>query len=210
MSDLRFLFFADTQLGCYATFTGMTVEEAAGYAQRDMQVASMPRVEGFEWDAGRYELAIEAANELKPDFVVVGGDMIDDLSDSGQIDEFFRITGQLGDGIPIRWVPGNHDIAFDSVVPTAESVERYRSLFGDDYYRFEHGPALFLVMNTVVAAHPERVPGEWEAQLNFLRASLVEAAAGGRQVVLLGHHPSSCARPTRRTRTGTCHASDVR
>lgn len=189
VSDLRFLFFADTQLGCYATFTGMTAEEAAGYARRDMKVPPMPRVEGFEWDARRYQLAITAANELKPDFVVVGGDMIDDLSDADQIDEFFRITGRLNDQIPIRWVPGNHDVAFDAAVPTAESIARYRSLFGDDFYRFEHGPALFVVINSVVATHPERVPDEWEAQLAFLRSSLAEAADGGRRVILLGHHP---------------------
>ena len=122
VSDLRFLFFADTQLGCYATFTGMTTAEAASYIDRDMKVAAMPRVEGFEWDARRYEQAIAAANELRPDFVVIGGDMIDDLSNSAQVDEFFRITALLSDEIPIRWVPGNHDIAFDAAIAPSATV----------------------------------------------------------------------------------------
>lgn len=190
VSDVRFLFFADTQLGCYATFSGMTPSQVEEYAARGMQVAPVPRVEGFEWDARQYELAIEAANEIRPDFVVIGGDMIDDLDSRSQIAEFFRISNQLDDAIPFRWVPGNHDIALDGAIPTAESIERYRATFGDDYYSFEHGPAVFVVMNTVVAAHPELVSGEWEAQLDFLRDVLGGARSDGdRSVVLLGHHP---------------------
>jgi hypothetical protein len=43
--------------------------------------------------------------------------------------------------------------------------------------------------NTVVAAHPELVPGEWEAQLELLAGELAAAAARQRQVILAGHHP---------------------
>ncbi len=189
MTDVRFLFLADTQLGCYATFSGMTEAEVATYTARDMRVAPVPRVEGFEWDARRYERVIAIANELRPDFVIIGGDMIDDPASEGQAAEFFRITEQLDADIPIRWLPGNHDIAADAVVPTAESIERYRARFGEDYYSFEHGSTVFVVLNTVVADHPERVPEEWTAQLAFLREALGDAATDGRRRVLLGHHP---------------------
>ncbi len=190
MSDIRFLFLADMQLGCFATFSGMTASEVARYADRDMRVEPVPRVEGFEWDARRYEQAIAVANQLRPDFVFIGGDMIDDLDNGEQIEEFFRITGQLDTAIPIRWAPGNHDIALDGVLPTSESLRRYRASFGEDYYSFEQGSTLFVVMNTVTAAHPELVPDEWAAQLDFLRLALAPAwGEGERSVVLFGHHP---------------------
>lgn len=189
MTDVRFLFLADTQLGCYATFSGMTEAEVAGFAARGMLVAPVARVEGFEWDARRYERVIAVANELRPDFVIIGGDMIDDLALEEQADELFRITKQLDADIPIRWVPGNHDIAPDALIPTIESIEHYRARFGEDYYSFEAGSTVFVVLNTVVADHPELVPDEWEAQLAFLREELGAASADGRRRVLLGHHP---------------------
>ncbi len=186
----RFLFLADCQLGAYATFSGMTTEEAAAFATRDMRVEPVPRVEGFEWDAARYEVAIGVANAMRPRFVVIGGDMIDDASNADQLEELLRITATLDADIPMRWAPGNHDIALDTVAPTAHDIEKYRETFGADYYAFDEGPARFVVLNTVVIDHPEHVPGELAEQLEFLDRELARAAADGvRHVVLLGHHP---------------------
>jgi 3',5'-cyclic AMP phosphodiesterase CpdA len=185
----RFLFFADPQLGCYATFSGATEADVRRFADRGMRIAPAPRVEGFEWDALRYARAIEEANRLRPDFVVVGGDMIDDAGDGAQVAEFFRITRSLDSAIPIHWVPGNHDAADDGIQPTPSSLARYREIFGADYYAIERGDAHLVVINTVVASEPQHVPGEWEAQLAFLEATFAAASSAGRRVVLLGHHP---------------------
>ncbi len=160
------------------------------FDERDMRVEIVPRVEGFEWDAARYAEAIDVANAMRPDFVVVGGDMIDDLSNAAQLEELMRITARLDRDIPIRWVPGNHDIALDTVVPTAHDIEKYRELFGADYYSFDRGTARLIVMNTVVIDHPEHVPDALDEQLEWLRFELARARADGAgHVVLLGHHP---------------------
>ena len=47
----RFIFLADTQLGCYATFSGFTDEQVEQYAAMGMRVEPVPAVTGFEWDA---------------------------------------------------------------------------------------------------------------------------------------------------------------
>ncbi len=186
----RFLFLADCQLGAYATFSGMTAEEASGYEARDMRVEPVPRVEGFEWDAARYEAAIAVANAMRPRFVVVGGDMIDDAANADQLEELLRITATLDPDIPMRWAPGNHDIALDTVAPRPHDIEKYRETFGADYYTFDEGPARFIVLNTVVIDHPEHVPGELDEQLEFLGRELARAAGDGvAHVVLFGHHP---------------------
>lgn len=186
----RFLFLADMQLGAYATFSGMSAEDVDRYASElGMRVGMVPRVEGWEWDARRYRAAVEAVNAIRPDLVVIGGDMVDDPNSEGQYDEFMGITSMIDEEIPARWVPGNHDIAPDAVAPTPDSLSTYRELFGEDYYAFDHGPLRFVALNTVVIDHPEQVPGEWDRQQRFLEEELVDARERGRPVVLIGHHP---------------------
>ena len=189
MSVFEFVFMADCQLGAYATFSGMTDADVAEYAARDMRVEAVPRVAGFEWDADRYAAAIDAANAIRPAFVVMGGDMIDDPTSPAELDALLEITARLDPEIPMRWIPGNHDIGADTVVPTASSIEKYREVFGADYYAFDHGDLRLIALNTVVIDHPEEVPGEWDEQLAFLTWELDRAADAGTRVVLMGHHP---------------------
>jgi 3',5'-cyclic AMP phosphodiesterase CpdA len=181
---------ADMQLGAYASFSGYSEDDAARFAaELDMVVEAAPEVEGFEWDAHRYEEAVRAVNEIRPDLVVVGGDMLDDPCNMEQYGEFMRITRLMNGDLPVRFLPGNHDIAEDTVVPRPTCIARYRELFGPDYYAFDQGPLRFVVLNTVVIDHPEGTFGEWEAQAAFLATELAEAEERGRPVVLLGHHP---------------------
>lgn len=186
MAAFRFLFFADCQLGAYATFSGMTDEDVADFAMRDMHVEIVPRVEGHEWDARRWAAAIQMANHIRPDFVVVGGDMIDDPSKAEQIETLLDISSRLDRDIPIHWAPGNHDISSNFLVPSAHDIDKYREIFGADYYSFSYGDTTFVVMNTVVIDHPELVPGEFDEQMAWLEETLSSATD---RVVLMGHHP---------------------
>jgi 3',5'-cyclic AMP phosphodiesterase CpdA len=188
MTSFRFLFMADCQLGAYATFSGMTEEDIAKFKTRGMQVEIVPKVEGFEWDAERYRLAIEMANALQPAFVVMGGDMIDDATSEAQLEELLRITGELDPEIPMLWVPGNHDIATDTLVPTEASIAAYREVFGPDFYGFDHGDSRFVVLNTVVIDHPENVEDEYAEQLAFIEFELARSEERS-HTILLGHHP---------------------
>jgi 3',5'-cyclic AMP phosphodiesterase CpdA len=192
---VEFLFLADMQLGCYASFSGLTPTEVEEYATKDLIVRSVPPVDDFEWDARQYERAVEAVNAIGPDFVLVGGDLIDDANRDDQIETFLEITARIDDDIPVRFAPGNHDIAPDSVVPTAESIASYREVFGDDYYRFSFGPLQVVVLNTVVLDHPELVPDELDAQLSFLESSLADPLPGTEMSVLAGHHPLFVSAP---------------
>jgi len=184
----RFVFLADTQLGAYATFSGLSEQEAAAFVPRGMRVSSVPKVEGHEWDARRYRAAIDAVNALGPDFVVIGGDMIDDPSSQDQLDELLTITAGLDSSIPAYWVPGNHDIAPDTIAPTDDSIDRYRQVFGPDYYAFEVNGTHFIVMDTVVFDQPQNVPNHLEEQFRFLEEELGRARESD-HIVLFGHHP---------------------
>jgi 3',5'-cyclic AMP phosphodiesterase CpdA len=189
MSTLQFIFMADCQLGAYASFSGMTPDDVERFAERDMRVEIVPRVKGFEWDATRYRRAIEAANALRPDFVVMGGDMIDDPASQAQYDAVMTITRDLDPAIPMHWVPGNHDIAPDTVVPTPASIDRYRAAFGNDYYGFDHGDARFLVLDTVVIDHPELTGDALDEQMAWLAWEIDRLGETNQRGVILGHHP---------------------
>jgi 3',5'-cyclic AMP phosphodiesterase CpdA len=184
---IRFLFLADMQLGAYASVSGLDQTALAQLAERDIFVDAVPRVTGFDWDADRYRRAITMANSIRPDFVVMGGDMVDDNDSPEQLDAVFRIAGDLDEEIPLYWVPGNHDIATNTVVPTRRSIDKYRDSFGRDYYAFDFGANRFIVLNTVVLDHPEEVPCELGEQMEFLEFELSRTAPG--RSVVFGHHP---------------------
>ena len=192
----RFIFLADTQLGCYATFSGFTDEQVEQYAAMGMKVEPVPAVTGFEWDANRYREAVEIINATGPDLVMIGGDLIDDPNVEDQISEFFDIRAGIDDGIAVRWVPGNHDIADDYTAPTPDSIQAYRDVFGPDHYSFRMHDTLFIALNTPVIDHPEHVPDEWESQLSFLTDELAHAARSDLDhIIVVGHHPLFVAQP---------------
>jgi serine/threonine-protein phosphatase CPPED1 len=187
VARFRFVFMADCQLGCYATFSGMGAADVARFAARGMRVEPVPAVNGFDWDADRYARAIDAARKLRPDFVVMGGDMVDDPGSAEQRLALMEITTGLD--VPMHWVPGNHDAADDTLVPTPESLRRYRETFGADHYSFDHRGMSFVVTDTVVWQHPEKVDGELATQAEALTERLSTAHAAGRPIVAFGHHP---------------------
>ena len=95
--------------------------------------------------------AISAANKLspKPRFFVVCGDLVNaypwEKFNDPQVEDFKKIFKELDPRIPLICVCGNHDIG-DS--PTQQSLQKYRSNFGDDFYSFWVGGELlnFLII----------------------------------------------------------------
>lgn len=180
----RFVFLADPQLGCRATFSGLSEETTEALRQRDMYVTPFPAEDGHLWEVGQVEKAVAAIEKVQPEFVVVGGDMIDDARSAGQYRDLKAGFASLS--IPVHWVPGNHDIAFDGEQPTHRSIENYESLFGDPHFVIDGGEISLVALNTTVMHRPERVPDVLAAQLRFVEAAVADAHT---PIVLVGHHP---------------------
>ena len=66
-----------------------------------------------------FEFAIATANRLKPAFVVITGDLINESGNAAQTAEYKRIAAKLDPEIKLYSVPGNHDVQNE---PTAESL----------------------------------------------------------------------------------------
>jgi 3',5'-cyclic AMP phosphodiesterase CpdA len=86
--------------------------------------------------------AVDDINALdpQPDFVLFGGD----LAQLGRAEEL-ALGHEILKGVraPLRMMVGEHDWYYDL-------GEKWRSMFGADYYTFEHKGVLFVVLNSVV------------------------------------------------------------
>lgn len=190
MSNFSFIQLADPQFGMFAGSSGKTDKEIAAFAERGIRLRKARKFTGFAPETALFTRAIERANWLKPAFVVVCGDMVNNSDDDEQVAEVLRIGALLDDSIKLHWVAGNHDVAVDHTAPTEESLDRYRTNFGPDSYGFTEGDVRFIVFNSTVLTSPEPIAEEVQAQLDFIETEAIIAGQrrNGR-AVLFSHHP---------------------
>lgn len=141
----------------------------AADTQFGMQESYIEKKENFGWQqeiAWSRQLVNQVNNmEPRPRFLVICGDLLDAWPDTqGEIRtrqeaDFKNIFEDLK--VPLVCVCGNHDIGNQ---PTMESVSRYRSSFGDDYFSFWCGGVYFLVLNTQFYEDSSKVPQLAEEQ----------------------------------------------
>jgi len=190
MSDFSFIQLADPQFGLFAGSSGKTDKEIAAFAERGIHIRKAKKIEGFAPDTALFTRAIERANWLKPAFVVVCGDMINEADSDEQIAEVKRIAALLDDSIALHWVPGNHDVALDHQTPEQKYIDRYRANFGADYYAFSQGDVRFVVINSTVLTSPKTMEEEAKAQLAFIEAeAIIAGQQNANRIVLFSHHP---------------------
>jgi hypothetical protein len=87
---------------------------------------------------------VNALIGTKAAFGVTAGDMMSD--DLLLYARYNRIMGQIG--VPLYNIVGNHDLNLDA--PDGKYArETFKQTFGPSYYAFEHGGALFLMLDNV-------------------------------------------------------------
>ena len=187
---LRLLFIADPQIGCMATFSGVDDAAIERFRRRGMLVRHFEQTDSIDWDVARYADVIERANELAPDLLVIGGDMIDAISHPDQLEAFREVTARSD--LPIHYVPGNHDACDDATVPTEASTAWYEATFGATHEAFTReldggGEATFISVNSTVLDQPRKLPGAFEAELGWLEDRLRERRPG--PTIVFSHHP---------------------
>ncbi|HIF72678.1 MAG TPA: hypothetical protein EYQ61_09015 [Dehalococcoidia bacterium] len=190
MSDFSFIQMADPQFGLFAGSSGKAVKEIAEFAERGIFLRRARKIKGFRPETKLFTRAIERANWLKPAFVVVCGDMVNEADNEEQIAEVKRIAALLDDSIALHWVPGNHDVAIDHNTPKQEYIDLYRKNFGPDYYAFSHGDVRFIVINSTVLTAPRVMVQESKEQLAFVEAeAIIAGQLNAKRIVLFSHHP---------------------
>ena len=136
---------------------------------------------GFDHDVANLEKAVTLINDLKPDMVLIAGDMVNDHSDEQAIATFKDIIAHIK--YPILLTPGNHDIDF-----TMEGLERYHKYFGDDYGKTECNGYCIISVNSLLwwTKAPQELV---ECHDNWLINTLQQAKKEEQPIILLAHIP---------------------
>jgi 3',5'-cyclic AMP phosphodiesterase CpdA len=173
-------------IGCRSAPTTVSDQPFFFIQMADPQFGFFTANADFAGETANFTRAIEAANRLRPAFVVVSGDLTHRQGDSAQIAEYRRIAAMLDRSIPLYNVPGNHDLALPL---SPRSVAAYRAVYGPDYYTFDRNGVLGIVINSSLFKEPNLAPDEAAAQTRWLHATLADARAKRRRVIVFQHHP---------------------
>lgn len=136
---------------------------------------------GYEHDVATFKAAVKKINQLKPDLVVICGDLVNKAEDQSFAD-FNSI--RAGFTMPCYCAAGNHDVENQ---PTPESLQFYREKIGEDYYSVEHKGYTFVIANTQLWKAP--VEGESEKHDAWFKKTLVAAKAKDSPVLVVVHYP---------------------
>jgi len=136
---------------------------------------------GHDADVARFHQAVRQINGLRPDFVVVCGDLVNGANRDAYA-EFNSLKGELQ--MPCYCAPGNRDVGN---APTVTSLARYRQWMGRDYFSFTEKGCEFVVVNSQLWKAP--VPGESERQDIWLKQTLKSSARRQRPIFIIDHYP---------------------
>ena len=153
----------------------------------DPQFGMFTTNKDFAQETANFEFAVAAVNRLRPAFVVITGDLVNQPGDAAQIAEYQRIVRRVDPAIPVYNVVGNHDI---DNIPTPFAIASYTYHFGPDFYTFRHGDFVGIVLNSVVIHSPQQATNQLAAQARWLRAELERTRQSRAQpIVIFSHHP---------------------
>lgn len=151
-----------------------------------------------------FQMAIDKVNELKPDFVLTGGDLVYDAMRGNQArcDTLFSLYKEMSAGfnMPVYNCLGNHDL-FAIYAESPESSDHpdykygmFERYFGKTYYSFDHKGWHFIVLNSLDVTENKRYRGVFgEEELAWLKADLADVDAET-PVVITAHIPIITAR----------------
>jgi len=117
---------------------------------------------------------VDMVNARHPDAVIVSGDVGENY------DQWLLARGILKWlHAPVYYAPGNHDVH-------TTDVQKYREVFGPDYYRFQVKGVIFLVIDSQLlgnfdnfdAQSPEPMPPQTEAESQKMLSWLSRQAPG--------------------------------
>lgn len=144
-------------------------------ANRDM----VPEIENFS-------KAVDQINLMKPDFVIISGDLINADHSPKQIRAFWNIAHKINPDIPLYLVPGNHDIG----KANEANINSYRKLFGKDYYSFSHKGSEFIVLNSCLIHDADSDVNMRKEQRKWFESELQAAQKKNpNHIFVCLHHP---------------------
>ena len=123
--------------------------------------------------------AVRAINAIRPSFVVVTGDMVNNPGDETQFEAYRRLIDSIRPDIPVFHVPGNHDIGKF----TEAGRQNYLARYGYDRFFFQFGDCAFIGIDSCPIR--DGVSQAEEAQYAWLCARLEETQECRERILFL-------------------------
>ena len=191
---VKFFVATDTQLGMTDNF--LSRGDVKEYAEKWISASGFSQEQflnhkdnvGLRKELRNLRKVVSIANEQKPDFLVITGDILDDIHDDYSKEKFKNEIENLDDSIKLYLVPGNHDVGEDPLVPSRTGIARYKELFGKDYYSFEIKGILFVVINSSLFMAPKVLQSEFLQQNRYIQ-ELIKAEDPKKPIIIFSHHP---------------------
>ncbi len=147
-------------------------------------------------------MAIDKVNELNPDFVITGGDLVYDTMRGNfeQSESLFTLYKDMSKGfnMPVYNCIGNHDLfAIYEESPESEDHPDYKygmweRHFGDTYYSFDHKGWHFITLNSLDVTENKRYQGIFrEKQLEWLKEDIAKLDKST-PIIITTHIPMIC------------------
>lgn len=148
----------------------------------DPQVGFMDRTADFSYSDSLMKLAVNTVNRIKPDVVIVTGDLVNDPTYQQELDIYKKNIAAINPKTEVYALPGNHDIR-----PwTEENHKNFLKFNGYDRFSFVKNDCAFIGFDSCCIK--DEIAEQEADQLVWLVDQL-KAAQGSRQIFVFTHCP---------------------
>lgn len=110
--------------------------------------------------------AVTAINQLKPPFVVITGDFVNNSKSKEQIAAYKSMIAQIDPSVKVYMIPGNHDIGKVS----RASIDNYKKNYGEPHFSFRYGDCAFIGIDSNIIKEEDKE--REEVQFKWLEQEL--------------------------------------
>ncbi len=110
--------------------------------------------------------AVTAINQLKPPFVVITGDFVNNSKSKEQIAAYKSMIAQIDSSVKVYMIPGNHDIGKVS----RASIDNYKRNYGETHFSFRYGDCAFIGIDSNIIKEEDKE--REEVQFKWLEQEL--------------------------------------
>lgn len=132
----------------------------------DPQFGFMDNNKSISAETEAMNKAVTAINQLKPPFVVITGDFVNNSKSKEQIAAYKSMIAQIDSSVKVYMIPGNHDIGKVS----RSSIDNYKKNYGETHFSFRYGDCAFIGIDSNIIKKEDKE--REEVQFKWLEQEL--------------------------------------
>ena len=132
----------------------------------DPQFGFMDNNKSISAETEAMNKAVTAINQLKPPFVVITGDFVNNSKSKEQIAAYKSMIAQIDSSVKVYMIPENHDIGKVS----RASIDNYKKNYGETHFSFRYGDCAFIGIDSNIIKEEDKE--REEVQFKWLEQEL--------------------------------------